>query len=143
LFYDKLGEEVADEIVTWFNQMDATYRSDLRELNDLNYQRFDARLEQRLAESVARLDVKIDKVEFRLNARIDGLEATLNARIDNLETKLCARIDGVEVRLTARIDVSAAETRALVERSLKDQTRWLFVAWASLLVPIIGLWFRV
>jgi hypothetical protein len=32
----------------WFNMVDATYRSDLRELNELNFVRFDAKLEQRL-----------------------------------------------------------------------------------------------
>jgi hypothetical protein len=31
--------------------VDAAYRSDLRELNELNFARFDARLEQRFAES--------------------------------------------------------------------------------------------
>ena len=30
--------------------VDATYRSELRELNELNYARFDAKLEQRIAE---------------------------------------------------------------------------------------------
>ena len=32
------------------NQMDAAYRADLRELNELNFARFDAKLEQRVAE---------------------------------------------------------------------------------------------
>ena len=39
----------------WFNAVDLTYRSDLRELNELNFARFDAKLEQRLAE--LRLDL--------------------------------------------------------------------------------------
>jgi hypothetical protein len=30
--------------VDWFNAVDATYRSDLRELNELNFSRFDAGL---------------------------------------------------------------------------------------------------
>lgn len=34
----------------WLNAVDATYRSDLRELNELNYARFDAKLEPRLGE---------------------------------------------------------------------------------------------
>ena len=34
----------------WFNAVDLTYRTDLRELNELNFARFDAKLEQRLAE---------------------------------------------------------------------------------------------
>jgi hypothetical protein len=49
-FYDVLGEVIANELVDWFNAVDLTYRGDLRELNELNFARFDARLEQRLAE---------------------------------------------------------------------------------------------
>jgi hypothetical protein len=116
LFYDRLGEEIADELVNWFNQVDATYRADLRELNELNFARFDAKLEQRAAE----LNVRIDKVAVELNARIDKVAAELHAKIDQ----------------------RMAELAALLERRLGEQTRWLFVAWASLLIPIIGLWMR-
>ena len=58
-FYDKVGEQVANELVEWFNQVDATYRSDLRELNELNFQRFDAKLEQR----IATLELRFAKME--------------------------------------------------------------------------------
>jgi hypothetical protein len=57
--YDVLGEDVANELVDWFNTMDLTYRSDLRELNELNYARFEAKLEQRLAELRAELRTEI------------------------------------------------------------------------------------
>ena len=36
--------------MNWFNAVDATYRADLREFNEVNFARFDAKLEQRLAE---------------------------------------------------------------------------------------------
>ena len=49
-FYQKSGHDLVEELVTWLNQMDATYRTDLRELNELNFARFDAKLEQRVAE---------------------------------------------------------------------------------------------
>ena len=49
-FYERVGEQAANELVDWFNAVDATYRADLRELNELNFARFDAKLEQRLAE---------------------------------------------------------------------------------------------
>lgn len=120
LFYDRLGEEIADELVNWFNQVDATYRGDLRELNELNFARFDAKLEQRTAELHAKLDAKIDRIAAELNAKIDRVAAELNAKID----------------------LVAAQLRETLERRLGEQTRWLFVAWASLLIPIIGLWFR-
>ena len=54
-FYDVLGEDVANELVDWFNAVDSTYRADLRELNERTFARFDAKLEQRLAELRAEL----------------------------------------------------------------------------------------
>ena len=54
-FYETFGDEIANELVEWFNAVDATYRADLRELNELNFARFDAKLEQRLAELKAEL----------------------------------------------------------------------------------------
>lgn len=54
-FYDVLGEDLANELVDWLNAVDLTYRADLRELNELNFARFDAKLEQRVAELRAEL----------------------------------------------------------------------------------------
>jgi hypothetical protein len=45
-FYDRFGEQIVGELVDWFNQVDARYKSDLRELNELNFARFDAKLQQ-------------------------------------------------------------------------------------------------
>ncbi len=58
-FYDVLGEDIANELVEWFNAVDLAYRTDLRELNELNFARFDAKLEQRLAELRSELLVEI------------------------------------------------------------------------------------
>ena len=49
-FYDTLGEEIASELVDWFNAVDATYQADLRELNELNFARFEAKLGERMAQ---------------------------------------------------------------------------------------------
>ena len=61
LFYERLGEQVANELVEWFNQVDATYRADLRELNELDFSRFDAKLEQRLAELSGKLETSMER----------------------------------------------------------------------------------
>jgi hypothetical protein len=98
VFYERLGEQVANELVDWFNAVDTAYRSDLRELNDLNYARFEAKLEQRVSE----------------------LRSDLVARIDRLETIVEAKL----------------------ERRLGEQTRWLLLAWGTLLAGVIGLWIR-
>ena len=49
-FYERLGEQVTNELVEWFNAVDTTYKSDLRDLVEMQAQRFDAKLEQRMAE---------------------------------------------------------------------------------------------
>ena len=54
-FYDRLGDDIANELVNWFNSVDFTYRSELKELNSQNTALFDAKLEQRFAESETRL----------------------------------------------------------------------------------------
>lgn len=43
-FYERFGDELTNELVEWFNLVDATYPSELRELNELNFARFDAKL---------------------------------------------------------------------------------------------------
>ena len=55
-FYEALGDEIANELVDWFNAVDLTYRTELRDLNELNFARFDAQVEQRFVESEARSD---------------------------------------------------------------------------------------
>jgi hypothetical protein len=55
-FYEKLGDDVADELVDWFNAVDATYKSDLKEINDLNWQRLDSRLKYMDAHLDSRMD---------------------------------------------------------------------------------------
>jgi len=54
-FYEKLGEDVTNELVDMLNSVDATYRAELRELNEQNFARFDANIGQRLAELESRL----------------------------------------------------------------------------------------
>jgi ABC-type phosphate transport system auxiliary subunit len=67
-FYERLGDQVANELVGWFNAVDATYRTELRELNDLNFARFDAKLEQRIAEVKAELHQEIGALRTELGS---------------------------------------------------------------------------
>ena len=86
-FYDKFGDEATNELVNWLNAVDDTYRTDLRELNEVNFARFDAKLEQRLAESDAnwterwtaldsKLELGLAKVRNDLITWMFGLWAT-------------------------------------------------------------------
>jgi hypothetical protein len=44
--------------------------------------------------------------------------------------------------LDKKMEVGFADMRTYLERSLKEQTRFFFLAWAALLASNIALWFR-
>ncbi len=83
-FYETFGEDVTNELVEWFNSVDATYRNDLRELNELNFGRFDAKLEQRLAELDARWVARFGTAD----GRFVGFDAKLEQRLAELKSDL-------------------------------------------------------
>jgi hypothetical protein len=69
-FYERFGDELTNELVEWFNQVDATYRSEFRDLFEVHFSRFDAKLEQRVAELRSELTAKfkteLSAVEVRV-----------------------------------------------------------------------------
>jgi hypothetical protein len=109
-FYEVLGEDVANELVDWFNAVDLAYRTDLRELNELNFARFDAKLEQRLAE--LRAELRQELAELRAELR----------------TELRTEIAGL--RLEFRTELQQVRTELL---------RWMFGFWVTTLLAIGGL----
>ena len=64
---EKFGDDITNALVDWFNRVDATYRTELRELNELNFGRFDAKLEaleSRLETRMAAFEARIIKWMF-------------------------------------------------------------------------------
>lgn len=125
-FYDTFGDEIANELVEWFNQVDSTYRADLRELNELNFARFDAKLEQRITQSEAKLERRISQVESKLEQHINQVEAKLEQRINQVDAKL----DRLESRLIAALSETKAEL-------MKWTFGSVFAAWITLLGIIL------
>ncbi len=91
-FYERLGEDIADELVAWFNNVDATYRADLRELNELNFARFDSKLEQRLAQFKAEIDRRFVELEAKFDKRFAEQDERLGRRLTDMESRLTTRM---------------------------------------------------
>jgi hypothetical protein len=123
-FYEVLGEDVANELVDWFNAVDLSYRADLRELNELNFARFDAKLEQRLAELRAELRQEIAELRLGLRQEIAELRSELRTQIAGQGTEI-AGLRG--------------ELRTGLERVRTELLRWMFGFWVSTLIGIAGL----
>src|SRR5436189_2766283 len=73
-------------LVDWFNSVDATYRADLRELNELNFARFDAKLEQRLAELRTEVQTGLATLKGELVAEIGKLRGETTAAIAHAQS---------------------------------------------------------
>ena len=127
-FYQKFGHDLVEELVTWLNQMDATYRSDLREVNELNFARFDAKMEQRFAEFAAKTEQRFAQCEAKTEQRIAQCEAKMEQRFAQSDIKLEQRM---------------AELRAGFRSALADQRaeliKWMFVFWAGNVATMAGL----
>ena len=87
-FYEKFGDDIANELVDWFNMVDATYRSELRELNEMNYTRFDAKLEKRVVE----LEAKINQLAAELRAEMQVGFARMDRQFVQFEVTLTKRM---------------------------------------------------
>jgi tetrahydromethanopterin S-methyltransferase subunit G len=153
-FYEKLGEDVANELVEWFNSVDATYRADLRELNELNFARFDAKLEQRIGTFEAKveqrlgaLDQRIGMLEARLEQRIGMLEAKLEQRlaefgadlrmeIERRFAQVDAKFETLEARLIQRLESRIGEVK-------HEMLRWMLASWSTMMLVLLGTLFAV
>jgi hypothetical protein len=68
--------------------VDASYRPDLRDLNEANFARFDAKLEQRLAETRADLRGEIVRGDAALRQEIAELRTEMRAGFANLRAEM-------------------------------------------------------
>ncbi len=119
-FYETFGDEIANELVEWFNAVDSTYRADLREMNELNFSRFDAKLEQRLADSDARWERRISALDSKWERQMAELDAKWERRLEEFR----------------RLDESKTEFRELKA----DLIKWMFIIIAGgTLTTIAGL----
>ena len=101
-FYDRFGDDVANELVEWFNSVDTTYRHDLRELNDRNFVRFEAGLDRWAAEIDAAIERRFAAIDARfaqVDVRFAKLEARMDQRFESLESLLREQMATIDVRL--------------------------------------------
>ena len=76
-FYERLGDEIANELVEWFNAVDSTYKSDLKELNELNWNRFRAELRSEFDRNFRELRSDLDRRFGAIDTRFAKVEVQM------------------------------------------------------------------
>jgi len=75
-FYERFGDDIANELVEWFNAVDSTYQTQLKEVNDLNW---------------ARVEARFDMFESRMKAfesRMDAFESRMEAQFQKFRSEM-------------------------------------------------------
>jgi hypothetical protein len=122
LFYERLGEQVANELVDWFNAVDATYRADLQVLNEQNFARFDAKLEQRIAELRADMRSEIADLRADIRSEIAGLRGEMKGETQTLRGEMKGEAQ------TLRSEMQALKAELI---------KWMFLFWATSLAALL------
>ncbi len=107
-FYETFGEQVTNELVDAFNQVDATYRSDLREMNESNFARSDAR------------------------------QATRFAKFEQRWAQFEANWDGQFTKLGSDVDARFSKFEVQMERSFNAQSRFMLLGWGTVWATIVA-----
>jgi ABC-type phosphate transport system auxiliary subunit len=120
-FYEVFGDEVANQLVTWFNDVDTTYRDELRALNAANAERVEA-------------------IGARLEARVDQRIAELQA---DLRTEFHREIAGLRGEFHKEMGALRGEFHKEMGALRGDLIRWTFMFWVGNTVTTVGLVFAM
>ena len=134
-FYEQLGDDVAAELVDWFNAVDATYKADLKETNDLNWERFKATL----SGEISLLDGRMSSLEGNLRGEISSLEGNLRGEISSLEAKLLGEISSLDGKVHGDISSLRGEFRSDMKAMQANLMKWMFLYWSGTVAAIIGM----
>jgi len=108
-FYERFGDRIANEFVEVLNQVDLAYRDDLRQLNDANFRRLEAKLDL-----------------FRAEIRQEMAEVKLEIRSEMSALR--------EENTGLRGDMDRG-----FERLRSDMLKWMFLFWATSLLTMVGI----
>ena len=117
-FYDRLGEDAANEFVNALNAVDASYRSELRDIIGQQFVAFEAKQLQRLT-------------EFR--ADIDQRFMTLRADFITHRADIDQRLAGLDIKWTERWTVLDAKLDRSIAQLKSELLRWMFGFWVTIL----------
>jgi len=110
-FYEQLGDDVAGELVDWFNAVDATYQSQLKEMNELNWERFKATLQGEAAAIRGEIAA--------LRAQMHGEMGTMRGEMGTMHAQIGR-------------DMGAMRANLLT---------WMFIYWCGSVIALVALKF--
>lgn len=141
LFYERFGDEIANELADWLNHVDAAATRQLRELNTQNFRQFEAVLNARAREIEARIealgsafDVKLEGLRSEIDVKLEGLRSEIDIKLEGLSAKFEQRLAENKEELKAEIGALRTDLDAFKAELLK----WMFLFWLGSVATILS-----
>jgi len=134
-FYERFGDDIAGELVDWFNAVDHTYQTQLKETNELNWERFKATLQ---AETGA-IRGEMATMDAGLRGEMATMDAGLRGEMAKMDAGLRAEMAKMDAGLRAEIVKSHEGFLRAMEATRADLHKWMFVYWSGSMVGLGGL----
>lgn len=118
-FYERLGDDIAAELVDWFNAVDLSYQTQLKETNELNWERFKATLQAEIAALRAESRMEMSTLREELRTEMSSLGGALRTEMSALSERLGRELSATRAELL----------------------KWMFLFWCVTMVSMFGLKF--
>lgn len=139
-FYERFGDDVTTELVDWFNAVDDTYRNQLKEINELNWERFKAHLDARIAELRTEMATLASGLREELRKGLTASDekfAGIDKKFAAIDVKF-ARVDEKFAVTDGKIAAMGASLQNEFHREMRELFRWTAVFWITTIISIIG-----
>ncbi|MFN2604344.1 MAG: coiled-coil domain-containing protein [Gemmatimonadaceae bacterium] len=134
-FYERLGDDIASELVDWFNAVDLTYQAQLRELNDLNWERFKVTLHAEIATLRGELLAEIGSLRGDSRTEIGSLRGEWRTEI--------ASSRGEIAEMRGALETKIADLRTEMHAMRNAVLTWTLVYGTTTMIALAGLFFAV
>jgi DNA repair exonuclease SbcCD ATPase subunit len=141
-FYERFGDEIANELVDWFNAVDMTYQWQLKEVNELNWARAETRFssfDDRLDAFAATFEARLDALEAGFNSKLEALENRFDSKLEALENRFDSKLEALENRFDSKLEALEARVDAKLQRLRSELILWMFGFWTATVLPLMGL----
>jgi hypothetical protein len=142
-FYERFGDDLTNELVEWFNQVDTAYRGEFRDLFEVHFARFDAKLEQRFGELRAEFMGKLGEFRAESTSELRGLRAEFTSELRGLRTEFTSELSGLRAEFTGELSELRTESKGKLESEISAAetrlVRWMFLFWVGTLGTVIAL----
>jgi hypothetical protein len=148
--HESLGEEATNDLFAWWEEATTVNRAGVREVADLYYARFDARLEKGLAEVRAELRAELSKESGQLRSEMAKELGELRSEMAKESGQLRSEMATALGQVRSDMAMEFAKVRNEMTEGfgkLRSETagqhanliKWMFIFWIGTLVPLAGL----